>query len=120
MRSFSFRNQELSLKRELRASLNRIYGVGFSKAFNITSRLGFCYPYFSEKLNSYQISLITGLLNKLILSEVKSKRNIELIIKNLIEIGTYRGKRHSLFLPTRGQRTRTNGRTLKRLKYKNK
>ena len=44
------------------------------------------------------------------------RREVQLNIKRLIEIGSYRGLRHKRNLPTRGQRTRTNARTRKGIK----
>ncbi|MCF0252925.1 MAG: 30S ribosomal protein S13, partial [Duodenibacillus sp.] len=41
------------------------------------------------------------------------RREVQLSIKRLIDLGTYRGRRHRLGLPVRGQRTRTNARTRK-------
>jgi small subunit ribosomal protein S13 len=49
--------------------------------------------------------------DKTILIEGDLRREVAMNIKRLIEIGTYRGKRHRAGLPVRGQRTRTNGRS---------
>lgn len=54
----------------------------------------------------------------MVLSAVRLKRVVSLNIKNLIDTGAYRGFRHALFLPVRGQRTRTNANTVKRIKAK--
>lgn len=118
MQNYSFRNKDLPVSRELRSALTHIHGVGLAKAAIITGRLGFGYPYSSKKLNSYTFSLITGFLNRLLISEVKARRVAQLHIKALKDTGSYKGKRHSQFLPCRGQRTRTNAKTQKRLKLK--
>jgi len=55
------------------------------------------------------------LLKNLNLSEVRLQRFVKNNIKNLIDINSYVGVRHSLNLPVRGQRTRTNAGTMRRL-----
>ncbi len=52
------------------------------------------------------------------LSEVRLKRVVSTNIKNLIDIQSYKGLRHSLFLPVRGQRTRTNAGTRRNFRLK--
>jgi small subunit ribosomal protein S13 len=58
------------------------------------------------------------MLKNLTLSEARSKRIINSYIKNLIDINSYRGVRHLMFLPVRGQRTRTNSGTRRALRLK--
>lgn len=115
MQVYSFRDIELSLRREIRNSLKAIWGVGWYRANYISTKLGFAYPFWAGNLNYYLFSGINYLLNKILISKVKAQRNLALIIKNLIELQSYRGSRHALHLPVRGQRTRTNSRTIKRL-----
>lgn len=54
----------------------------------------------------------------MLISEAKGQRTITMRIKHLTDLHTYHGRRHSLYLPVRGQRSRTNGRTRKQLKFK--
>lgn len=54
------------------------------------------------------------LLHGSLLSANRIKRMVSLNLKTLIDIGSRRGKRHLLKLPTRGQRSRTNGNSIKR------
>jgi small subunit ribosomal protein S13 len=56
------------------------------------------------------------MLKNITLSEVRLKRIIGANIKNLIDINSYKGIRHSMFLPVRGQRTRTNSGTRRSLR----
>ena len=58
------------------------------------------------------------MLKNTTLSEVRLKRVIGANIKNLIDINSYAGVRHSMFLPVRGQRTRTNSGTRRALRAK--
>lgn len=68
-----------------------------------------------KNLNYYLFNGITFLLNKLIVTKVKGQRALDLVVKGLIELQTYRGYRHQFHLPVRGQRTKSNGRTIKRI-----
>lgn len=114
---FLFRDKEFLINKELRCSLQGLWGVGWHKAALISNKLGFSYPFFINNLNFYYFSLLVFILKNYTISEVRSKRLINNNIKKLIELGTYRGLRHKLFLPVYGQRTRTNAGT--RLKLKN-
>jgi small subunit ribosomal protein S13 len=117
---FSFRDRELFMRRELRSSLKAIFGLGFSRANFIAVRFGLAFPFFSTSLNGYLITNILGLLNAILRSETKIRRATDLRIRLLQELGHWRGRRHLLFLPTRGQRSRTNARTQKRLRFSRK
>lgn len=76
------------------------------------------YPFFSSGLNSYYKGNILGFLNFLLRSETKIRRDQAGQVRVLEELGHWRGRRHLLFLPTRGQRSRTNARTRKRARDK--
>jgi small subunit ribosomal protein S13 len=80
--------------------------------------MGLNYPYIIKNLNYYNLNFLLYLLKGLILSDTKIKRIIETNISRLITIYCYRGIKHKLNLPVRGQRTRTNAGTQrsKRLK----
>lgn len=82
----------------------------------ISTKLGLSYPFFINNLNLYNFSLIFFLLKNLTLSEVRLKRVIGNNIKNLSDIVSYAGARHTLNLPVRGQRTRTNAGTMRRFR----
>jgi len=83
----------------------------------ITVKLGLAYPFFINNLNFYNFSVIFFLLKNLTLSEVRLKRYVANNIKFLRDINSYKGVRHSLHLPVRGQRTRTNAGTMRRLAF---
>jgi len=108
---FLFREFILSEKKEIRASIKQIYGVGWLKANLIINKLGLYNPYYGNNLNNYYIFLLIYLLKGYILSDSKIKRNIENNINKLLLNLSYRGTRHKLALPVRGQRTRTNSAT---------
>ena len=117
--TYSFRNQELNGLAEIRSCLLSIWGIGWWRAITIINKLGLAYPFFTYRLNAYYFHLINYLLTNLLISKVKAQRSITMNIKKLITINCYIGKRHKLNLPVRGQRTRTNAKTQKRLKLSN-
>lgn len=108
---FLFRDITILEKKEIRSALKQIYGVGWYKANLIANLIGLAYPFFSNNLNYYNINLILFLLKGLVLSDTRIKRIIDNNITRLITISSYRGARHSMSLPVRGQRTRTNAGT---------
>ena len=108
---FLFREISLSEKSEIRVSLKQVYGVGWYKSNFILNKIGISYPFFGVNLNYYNINTILYLLKGLVLSDARIKRVIDNNITRLINIESYRGSRHKLTLPVRGQRTRTNAGT---------
>lgn len=70
-------------------------------------------------MNFYHFYFVSFLLKNLIQGEAFLKRQVYARIRHLMTIQSYRGIRHRYYLPSRGQRTRTNAGTLKRFKKKN-
>jgi small subunit ribosomal protein S13 len=66
-----------------------------------------------KDLSEEQLNAIREYISQNVTVEGDLRRDVQLNIKRLIEIGSYRGKRHRMHLPARGQRTRTNSRTRK-------
>jgi len=58
------------------------------------------------------------LLINMVQSKVRIQRTINFNISKLIDLETFKGIRHSKFLPVRGQRTKTNAKTRKRQRFK--
>jgi len=108
---FLFRDVELKTNTEIRISLIKIYGVGWSKALRVCAMAGFAFPYKFNKINLYQFNIVIFLLKLLILSDARIKRQVNINIGRLIDNGSYKGLRHKLCLPVHGQRTRTNAST---------
>jgi small subunit ribosomal protein S13 len=94
-------------------ALTYIYGIGKSRSNKICrlSNINLNAPVC--ELNESSIRRIRKSIDNLYLVEGDLKFQISLNIKNLIEINSYRGARHSSNLPVRGQRTHTNARTNK-------
>lgn len=115
---FLFRETVLSEQYEIRSALKQVYGVGWRKSNFIANKLGLIYPFWGYNLNSYNVNVILFLLKGLVLSDARIKRVIENNIAKLVTIKSYRGWRHSLTLPVRGQRTRTNAGTQRSKRYR--
>jgi small subunit ribosomal protein S13 len=112
----TYKQYNLNAKREVRSSLQLIYGIGWLKAIYVCARLGFSWPFSLNNINLYNYSALVYMLDFFTWLEVRIKRIIFLNIKNLYKIESYKGIRHKDSLPTRGQRTRTNASTKKRYK----
>ena len=108
-----FRDKQLPLNLDLRVSLQFAWSIGWTKAIIILSRAGICFPFRGSYLNPYYYRLIVQLLKGVTASEAKSKRFIRNRIDILIKNKSYRGARIKAFLPSHGQRTRTNAGTTK-------
>jgi small subunit ribosomal protein S13 len=100
-------------KKRLVVSLTYIYGVGVPRSHEIINKLGLDPEKHADKLTGDEISRINALLQSEFVVEGDLRRQVQNNIKRLINIHAYRGSRHRLGLPVRGQRTRTNSRTRK-------
>lgn len=94
-------------------SLMYIYGIGKSISKEIIEKLGLDGDMRAHKLTQDDIAKINHLLQSEYVVEGDLRRQVQNNIKRLISIHSYRGMRHRLGLPVRGQRTRTNARTRK-------
>jgi len=100
-------------KKRLAVSLTYIYGVGIPRSNEIITKLGLDPDKHADKLTGDEISRINALLQSEYVVEGDLRRQVQNNIKRLINIHSYRGMRHRVGLPARGQRTRTNSRTRK-------
>jgi small subunit ribosomal protein S13 len=105
----------LSNKKKIYIALTSIYGIGIPTSKKILMQLNIDPNLKVTDLNEGNISSLRDILEtdefKL---EGDLKRLISLNIKRLIDINSFRGRRHLKGLPVRGQRTRTNNRTSRR------
>lgn len=99
-------------EKRLEIALTVLYGVGRSRAQEILRESGVDYGVQAKTLTSDQENKIRGIVEKYKI-EGDLKRDIANNIKRLKDIKSYRGSRHVKRLPARGQRTKTNARTLK-------
>ena len=100
-------------KKRLEIALTYLYGVGRKLSSQIIAKLGLNPNMRAHQLTQDDIARINALLQSEYVVEGDLRRQIQNNIKRLISIHCYRGTRHRLGLPVRGQRTRTNSRTRK-------
>ena len=93
-------------------SLTYIYGVGRTTAQKICAATGIAPEAKIKDLREEQLDQLRGEVAKLT-TEGDLRREINMNIKRLMDLGSYRGIRHRRSLPLRGQRTKTNARTRK-------
>jgi small subunit ribosomal protein S13 len=93
--------------------LTYIYGIGRSTANRILSEAGIDKNVKVSDWNDDQLSKIRLIINSQLKVEGELRTSVQLSIKRLMDIGCYRGVRHRLGLPVRGQRTKNNARTRK-------
>jgi len=99
--------------KQVRVSLRYIYGIGPTNALQILQRVNVD-PYKRvHELSDAELSSIRDLIDKEYIVEGGLRKQTQLNIKRLIDIGSYRGLRHKKGLPVHGQRTKTNARTRK-------
>ncbi len=102
-------------KKRLDMSLTVLYGIGRSRAKLILKEAGIDFAKQSQDLTAEEENKIKLVVEKFKL-EADLKREVGGNIKRLKDIKSYRGSRHARKLPSRGQRTKTNARTLKGVK----
>ena len=108
---YKFRVTDFTLDKDICVILKNIYGLGWHKVKFLLARFGLSYPFIINDLNLYHKDLLFHHLEYYVMSNAKIDRYKNLIIKKLEDLKTYRGIRHSLYLPVHGQRTRTNANT---------
>jgi len=99
--------------KRLEISLTYIYGIGRCLSNKIIQRLGMNPDMRAHRLTQDDIARLNNLLQAEYLVEGDLRRQVKSNIQRLISIHSYRGLRHRVGLPVRGQRTRTNSRTRK-------
>lgn len=93
-------------------SLTYIYGIGLTTSKKVLEEAGISEDVRVKDLSEEQLNAIRKTIDA-IKVEGDLRREVQLNIKRLMEIGCYRGMRHRKGLPVRGQRTKTNARTRK-------
>lgn len=101
---------DLPRNKRIVIGLTYIYGIGRTRSGEILDKTGIDPSTRVYDLTEDQLIALREACNNYVL-EADLRREVNLNIKRLIEIGSYRGLRHKRNLPARGQRTRTNGRT---------
>jgi len=99
-------------EKRLEIGLTSIYGIGIPSARKILDQVGIAHGKHAQELTEKEENDIRLIVEK-ILIEGNLKREIAANIKRLKDIKSYRGIRHMKRLPVRGQRTKTNSRTVR-------
>lgn len=102
---------DLPKNKRIEIGLRYIYGIGPTLGRRILDQSGVNSDIKVSDLSEAETSRIREIIDKEYKVEGELKREVQLNIKRLIEVGSYRGIRHRRGLPLRGQRTRTNART---------
>jgi small subunit ribosomal protein S13 len=101
---------DLPRNKRVGVALTYIYGVGRSTSTRILSDTGVSPETRVQDLSETELQLLRDQISQLT-TEGDLRREVQMNIKRLQEIGSYRGMRHRRNLPSHGQRTRTNART---------
>ncbi len=101
---------DLPRDKRIEYALTYIYGVGLTSARQIVARSGIDPTTRVRELTESEATRIREILDRDFKVEGDLRRDYQLSIRRLMEIGCYRGIRHRRGLPVRGQRTKTNAR----------
>ncbi|HLP12155.1 MAG TPA: 30S ribosomal protein S13 [Flavobacteriales bacterium] len=93
--------------------LTYVYGIGRSKSREILTAAGVDFNIKVSEWNDEQVTKIRNVINETTKVEGALRSEMQLNIKRLMDIGAYRGVRHRVGLPVRGQTTKNNARTRK-------
>jgi len=93
--------------------LTYIYGIGPSTARKILDTAGVSFDKKVNEWNDDDLSKIRGFITEELKVEGALRSEVQMSIKRLMDIGCYRGVRHRVGLPVRGQSTKNNSRTRK-------
>ncbi|MBP5311285.1 MAG: 30S ribosomal protein S13 [Clostridia bacterium] len=104
---------DLPREKRVEIGLTYIYGIGNTKAKEIIAKTGINPDTRVKDLTDDEVNAIRDVIDRDYIVEGDVIREVNLNIKRLTEIGSYRGRRHKAKLPVRGQRTKTNARTRK-------
>ena len=102
---------DLPRDKRVEIGLTYIYGIGLSRSKEILAETGVNPDTRVKDLSDAEVAALRNLVQTKYQVEGDLRRWEAMNIKRLMDIGTYRGRRHRMGLPVRGQRTRTNART---------
>jgi small subunit ribosomal protein S13 len=102
---------DIPRNKTIEIALTYIYGIGLTSSMAILGRVNIPGGTRVRDLTEEQVGRIRSLIDSEYKTEGDLRREVQLNIKRLMDIGCYRGLRHRRGLPTRGQRTKTNART---------
>jgi len=104
---------DLPKNKRAEIGLTYIYGIGRTTSQAILAKAGVDRNKRVAELNDEEVAKIRSIIQSDHKVEGAMRSEVQMNIKRLMDVGSYRGLRHRKGLPTRGQRTRTNARTRK-------
>jgi small subunit ribosomal protein S13 len=104
---------DLPRNKRVETGLTYLFGIGLTRSREILAETKISPDIRIKDLSESEVSALREYISKHFTVEGDLRREEQLNIKRLIEIGCYRGMRHRRNLPVHGQRTRTNSRTRK-------
>lgn len=99
--------------KRIEIALTYVYGIGLSRSHEILDKMKIDRSIKANDLTVDQVGVLRTEIEKQYRVEGDLRRLVGSNIKRLRDIGSYRGSRHALGLPARGQRTKTNSRTVR-------
>jgi small subunit ribosomal protein S13 len=104
---------DLPRNKRVEIALTYIYGVGRTTSREVLDKAGVGPSIRTDDLTDDQVQAIRRVIESDYTVEGDLRRDVQLSVKRLMDLGCYRGLRHRRGLPVRGQRTHTNARTRK-------
>ena len=104
---------DIPKNKRIEIALTYIYGIGRTSAQKILTEAGIDWNKRAGELTEEEVAKIREIIDRSYKVEGELRKEVAMNIKRLMEIGCYRGLRHRMGLPVRGQRTRSNARTRK-------
>lgn len=104
---------DLPRNKRVEIGLTYLFGIGRTRSSEILSATGVSPDTRIKDLTDTEVQSLREYIGQNFKLEGELRREVQMSIKRLVEIGCYRGLRHRRNLPVRGQRTRTNSRTRK-------
>ncbi len=104
---------DLPKNKHMDRALTYIHGIGLTSARRILDTVDLPHTMNSDDLDGDDVNRIRKIIESDYVVEGDRRREVSMDIKRLTDLGCYRGRRHRLGLPCRGQKTKTNARTKK-------
>ena len=104
---------DLPRDKRIEIALTYIYGIGLTTSQRLLKETGINPDTRARDLTEDEVVKLRDIIDKQVIVEGDLRREQSLNIKRLVEIGCYRGRRHRMGLPVRGQNTQNNARTRK-------
>jgi len=104
---------DLPKNKHIDRALTYIHGIGLTSSRQILDKADLPYTMNSDDLSGDDVTRIRMIIEEEYTVEGDRRREVSMDIKRLMDLGCYRGRRHRMGLPCRGQKTKTNARTRK-------